>query len=67
MSKNPEAADLKSEKTKDIRMTNIIAARGKLFKSKLISVSRGRCCAHFPRTPRNGQNGKQINLNLECS
>ena len=28
MSKTPEAADLKSEKTKDIRMTNIIAARG---------------------------------------
>jgi T-complex protein 1 subunit delta len=27
MSSNPEAADLKSEKTKDIRMTNIIAAR----------------------------------------
>lgn len=26
--KTPEAADLKSEKTKDIRMTNIIAARG---------------------------------------
>jgi len=35
MSKNlnsqPEAANLNSEKTKDIRMTNIIAARGKLF------------------------------------
>ena len=33
MSKNlnrqPEAANLNSEKTKDIRMTNIIAARGK--------------------------------------
>jgi hypothetical protein len=35
MSKNlnrqPEAANLNSEKTKDIRMTNIIAARGKRF------------------------------------
>ena len=30
MSKNPEAANLNSEKTKDIRMTNIIAARGKI-------------------------------------
>ena len=29
MSKQPEAANLNSEKTKDIRMTNIIAARGK--------------------------------------
>ena len=28
MSKQPEAANLNSEKTKDIRMTNIIAARG---------------------------------------
>jgi hypothetical protein len=28
MSKQPESAKLNSEKTKDIRMTNIIAARG---------------------------------------
>ena len=27
--RQPEAANLNSEKTKDIRMTNIIAARGK--------------------------------------
>lgn len=29
MSKQPEAANLTNEKTKDIRMTNIIAAKGK--------------------------------------
>lgn len=29
--RQPEAANLNSEKTKDIRMTNIIAARGKFL------------------------------------
>jgi len=32
--RQPEAANLNSEKTKDIRMTNIIAARGKVLSLK---------------------------------
>ena len=39
MQKQPESASLKSEKTKDIRTTNIIAARGKLFYLTIIAVA----------------------------
>lgn len=38
MSKQPESAKLNSEKTKDIRMTNIIAARGMELHLYLILV-----------------------------
>ena len=60
----PESANLTSEKTKDIRMTNIIAAKGKNahlswnVPSDPFLCSCVRCCAHFAWTPRNGQNGK---------
>lgn len=38
MSSNPEAANLHSEKTKDIRMTNIIAARGMYLHLQSLSL-----------------------------
>ena len=37
--KQPESAELKSEKTKDIRSTNIIAARGTLSLNSLARIA----------------------------
>ena len=58
-----EAATLRSEKSTDIRQTNIIAAKGKSFntsspESNFNLNSCRRCRAYFPRPQRYGQDGK---------
>ena len=59
-----ESNTLINEKSKDIRSTNIIAAKGKssprpLVTPNLLSLrSCRRCRAHQSRTQRHGQNGK---------
>lgn len=58
MSKQPESAKLNSEKTKDIRMTNIIAARGILNTHLISCISCCRRSAYITWTTWNGQNGK---------
>lgn len=72
--KQPESAELKSEKTKDIRSTNIIAARGTLSLNSRARIANPhhfcscrRCCPHLARTPWYGQDGKFNRFDLECS
>ena len=62
-SKAGESNTLVNEKAKDVRQTNIIAAKGKLtpqpIMSNLVSLcSCRRCRPYQSRTQRHGQNGK---------
>ena len=59
ISKGSVGAKLESEKSKDIRSSNIIAAKGKTIRCFNI-VSCSRCCENKSGTKRYGQNGTFI-------